>query len=103
MEQKKQELRDFMARRIAHLIEEQEAKSKKKRARELIVEVERTKEGLKNLSMHERRAPTPEIIREEVFHLNPVNDPQQCRVTMLRVDKNKNGKRDPTNQITGNK
>jgi hypothetical protein len=39
--------------------------------------------------MHERREPTLEVIREEVFHLNPVNDPQQCEVTMLREDKNK--------------
>jgi hypothetical protein len=103
IEQKKKELRDFMARRIACLIEEQEAKSKQLRARELAVEVERTQEGLKNLSMHERRAPTPEVIREEVFHLNPVKDPQQCEVTMLREDKNKNGKRDPMTQITGKK
>ena len=64
-----------MAKRITHLIEEHEAKSKQLRARELAVEVERTQEGLKNLSMHERRAPTPKVIREEVFHLNLVNDP----------------------------
>jgi hypothetical protein len=60
-------------------------------------------EGLKNLSMQERRAPTPEVIREEVFHLNPLKDPQQCEVTMLREDKNKNGKRNPETQITGKK
>jgi hypothetical protein len=40
-----------MARKIAHLIEEQEDKSKQLRARELSVEVERTQEVLKNLSM----------------------------------------------------
>jgi hypothetical protein len=32
-----------------------------------------------------------------------VKDPQQCEVTMLREDKNKNGKKDPTTQITGKK
>jgi hypothetical protein len=32
-----------------------------------------------------------------------VTDPQQCEVTMLRENKNKNGKRDPVNQIIGNK
>jgi hypothetical protein len=47
-----------MARRIARLIEEQEDKSKKLRARYLAVEVERTQEHLKTLSMQERRAPT---------------------------------------------
>jgi hypothetical protein len=67
---------DFMSRRITCLIEEQEAKLKQPRARELAIEVERTQEGLKNLSMHERRAPTPEVIREAVFHLDLVNDPQ---------------------------
>jgi hypothetical protein len=103
IEQKKKELRDFMARRIARLIEEQEDKSKQLRARDLAVEVERTQEGLKNLSMQERRAPTPETVREEVLPSNPVKDPQQCEVTMLREDKNKNGKRNPETQITGKK
>ena len=42
IEQKKKELRNFTARRIARLIEEQEDKSKKLRARDLAVEVERT-------------------------------------------------------------
>jgi hypothetical protein len=102
-EQKKQELRDFMARKIERLIQEQEDKSKQQRARELAVEVERTQEGLKNLSMQERSASTPEIVREEVLPLNPLKDPQQCEVTMLREDKNKNGKRNPETQITGKK
>jgi hypothetical protein len=92
-----------MARRIARLIEEREDKSKQLRARELAIEVERTQEGLKNLSMQERRDPTPEVIRKEVFHLNPLKDPQQCEVTMLRTDKNKNGKKNLVNQITGKK
>jgi hypothetical protein len=41
-EQKKKELRDLIARKIERLIEEQEDKSKQQRARELVVEVERT-------------------------------------------------------------
>jgi hypothetical protein len=44
-----------MARRIVRLIEEHEDKLKKMRARDLDVEVERTKEVLKNLPMQERR------------------------------------------------
>jgi hypothetical protein len=56
IEQKKKELRDFMARRIVHLIKEQEDKSNLLRARDL---AERMQEGLKNLSMHKRRTPTP--------------------------------------------
>jgi hypothetical protein len=61
------------------LIEEQEAKSKQLRARELVVEVERMQEGLKNLSMHERREPTPEVIREEVLPLKPCERPSTVR------------------------
>jgi hypothetical protein len=101
LEQKKKELRDFMARRIACLIEEQEDKSKQLRARDLAVEVERMQEDLKNLSIQESRTPTPE--REEVLPSNPMKDPHQCEVTMLSTDKNKNGKRNPVTQITGKK
>jgi hypothetical protein len=58
---------------------------------------------LKDLSIQESREPTLEIIREEVFHSEPLKDPQQCEVTMLREDKNKNGKRNPVTQITEKK
>jgi hypothetical protein len=92
-----------MARKIARLVEEQENNLKQLRTRDLAVEVEKMQEGLKNLSMQEKKALTPEVIREEAFHLNPLKDPQQCEVTMLREDKNKNGKRNPVTQITGNK
>jgi hypothetical protein len=84
-------------------MQEQEDKSKQQKALELVVEVERTQQGLNNLSMPERSASTLEIIREEVLHLNPLKDPQQCEVTMLREDKNKNGKRNPETRITGKK
>jgi hypothetical protein len=52
--------------------------------------------------MQERRIPTLELIREGVS--NPLRAHQQCEVTMLGEDKNKNGKRIPKivreNQIT---
>jgi hypothetical protein len=54
-----------MARRIPHLLEEQEDKSKLLRTRDLAIEVERTQEDLKLLSIQESRTPTPEI--EEVL------------------------------------
>jgi hypothetical protein len=44
LERKKQELKDFTTRRIAHLIEEQENRSKLLRTRNLDVKVERTHE-----------------------------------------------------------
>jgi hypothetical protein len=83
------------------LIEEKEDKLKQLRARELAIEVERTQEGLNNLSMQERTTFTSEVVREEVLHLKPLKDPQQCEVTVLREDKNKNGKRNLETQITG--
>ena len=92
-----------MARRITHLIEEQVDKSNLLRARDLAVEVDRTEEGLKNLSMQKRRAYTPKTIREEILPLKLMKDPQQYQVTMIREDKNKNGKRNPETQITGKK
>jgi hypothetical protein len=64
LEHKKKELRDSMARRIAHLLEEQEKNSKQLRARDLVVKVERTKEDLDNLFIQESRASTPKIVRE---------------------------------------
>jgi hypothetical protein len=53
--------------------------------------------------MHERRAPNPEEVREEVLHLNPLKDPQQCEVPLLGENNNKNGKRNPETHITGKK
>jgi hypothetical protein len=53
--------------------------------------------------MQESREPTPETVREEVLSLNLVKYPQQCEVTMLRKDKNNNGKRNPETWIIGKK
>jgi hypothetical protein len=106
-EQKKQELRDFIARKIERLIEEQEDKSKQQRTRELVVEVERTQEGLKNLSMQERSIATPEIVREGTLTTESVRVHQQCEVLSPGENKNTNGKRIPEiireAQITGKK
>jgi hypothetical protein len=66
-----------MARKLAHLLEEQENQSKLLRTRDLDVEVERTHEDLKHLSVQESRAPTPE--REKVLPSNPMKDPPQCK------------------------
>jgi hypothetical protein len=66
---------DFMAKRIARLIKEQEDKLKQLRARDLVVEVERMQEDLENLSIQESRASTPETVSEEVLPSNPVKDP----------------------------
>jgi hypothetical protein len=92
-----------MAKRIVCLIEEHEEKLKQLRARNLAIEVKRMQEGLKNLSMQKRRETTLETVREKVLPLNPVKDPQQCEVTMIREYKHNNGRRNPETQIIGKK
>jgi hypothetical protein len=96
LEHKKQELKDFMTRRITHLITEQENRSKLLSTRNLDHEVERSQEDSQTI-----RAPTPD--REEVFPLNPSKYHQQREVTMPREDKNQNGKRNTQTQITREK
>jgi hypothetical protein len=96
LEKKKQELKDFMTRRIAHLIEEQENRLKLFRTRNLDVEVERTQEDSQKSG-----APTPD--REEVLLSNPMKESQQREVTMPKGDKNQNGKRNTKMKITGKK
>jgi hypothetical protein len=57
-----------MTRRIMRLIEEQEDKLKKLRTIDRVVEAKKMQEDLKNLSIQESRAPTPD--RKEVLPLN---------------------------------
>jgi hypothetical protein len=49
-----------MAKRITHLLEEQEKQLKLLRAKNMDVEVERTQEYLKHLFVQKSRAPTPD-------------------------------------------
>jgi hypothetical protein len=64
-------------------------------------------EGLKNLSMQERSIFTQEVLREGILTSDSVKAPQQCEATVLKEDKNKNGKRIleivRETQITGKK
>jgi hypothetical protein len=53
--------------------------------------------------MQEESMSTQDLVSKEVLPLNPLKEHQQCEVTMLRKDKNKNGKRNPETQITGKK
>jgi hypothetical protein len=50
-------------------------------------------EGLKDLSMQERSISTQEVLREGILTSDPLRAHQQCEVTTLGEDKNKNGKR----------
>jgi hypothetical protein len=93
LEQKKQELKAFMARRIAHLIEEREERTKLFRYQDLNVGAERVQEK-------EIREPTQEPMKEETPILNPT---PQRDVTMPKEEKNQNGKRLTETKLTGKK
>jgi hypothetical protein len=60
MEYKEQELRYFMTRRIEHLLKEKEDQSNILRTRDMDVEVERTQDDVKHMSVQESREPTPD-------------------------------------------
>jgi hypothetical protein len=85
-----------MTRRIAHLIEEQENRSKIFNTRDLDVEAARTLEDPQKTEV-----PTPD--KEEVLALNPRKESQQRSVTMSKEDKNQNGKRHTEMKLTGKK
>ena len=96
LEQKKKELKDFMTRRIAHLIEEHENKSKLLRTRSLGVEVER-------IQADSQMSRIPNLDREEVLFSNSMKESQHREVTMSKGDKNQNGKRNIEMNINGKK
>jgi hypothetical protein len=96
LEQKKQDLKYFMARRIAQLIEEQENRSKLVVTRNIDVEAARTLGDPQKTEVL-----TPD--KEKVLPLNPRKESQQRAVTMLKDDKNRNGKETTETRLTGKK
>jgi hypothetical protein len=93
LEQKKQELKYFMTKKIAQLIEEHKNRSKLLDTRDPNVEDERMSEG-----SQKTEAPVPE--KEELL---PQRESQQRTVTMLKEDRNQNGKIQTELNITGKK
>jgi hypothetical protein len=85
-----------MTRRITHLIEEHENRSKLFNTRDPDVEAARKLEDPQKTEV-----PTPE--KEEVLPLNPRKEYQQRAVTMSKEDKNQNGKRNTETKLTGKK
>jgi hypothetical protein len=85
LEHKKQELKHFMTRRIAHLIEEQENKSKLFNTGNPDVEAGRTLED-----SHETEVPISD--KEEVLPLSPRRESQQRKVTKTIEYYDQNGK-----------
>jgi hypothetical protein len=96
LEQHKQELKEFMTRKIAHLIEEQENRSKLFNTRDPDVKAARTLEDQQKTEVL-----IPD--KEDVLPLTPRKELQQHEVTMLREDKNQNGKRHTETKLTGKK
>jgi hypothetical protein len=93
LEKKKQELKDLITRRIAHLIEEQENRSQPFHNNDLDFEVAGT---LEDPQKNEISIPDKERIL-------PLKESQQCEVTMSKEDKNQNGKRNTETKLTGKK
>jgi hypothetical protein len=86
LEQQGQELKDFMTRRIAQLIEEQENRSKLFDTRSQDVKATRTLEDSQNIEVS-----VSDI--EEVLPLSLRRESHQRKVTMSKENKNHNGKR----------
>jgi hypothetical protein len=96
LEKKKQDLIDFMTRKITYLMEEQGNRSKLFDTRDLDVKVVRTLEEPQRTKMN-----VPDD--EEVFPLNPKNEYRQHEVTMSKEDKNQNEKRITKMKLIGKK
>jgi hypothetical protein len=96
LEQKKQESKYFMTRRITHLIEERENRAKLFKTGDLNVKVGRTIEDLQKTEV-----PIPDI--DEVLPLISRKESQQREVTLPKEDKNQNGKRNYETKLTGKK
>jgi hypothetical protein len=87
---------DFMTRKIAYLMKEQDNKSELFDTRNLDVEVVRTLEEPQGTEMH-----VPDD--EEVLPLKPKKEYRQREVTISDEDKNQNGKRITETKLTGKK
>jgi hypothetical protein len=96
LEQQRQELKDFMTRRIVQLIEEQENRSKLYHTRNPDVKVIRTPED-------SQKTEVSISDKEEMLYLNPKKEPQQREVTISKENRNQNGKRTTETKLTGKK
>jgi hypothetical protein len=96
LEQNKQELKDFMTRRNAHFIEEQENQVKLFQTRDLDVEFARKLED-----PQKTKVPIPST--DEVLPFISTKEPQQRKFTLPKEDKNQNGKRNFETKLIGDK
>jgi hypothetical protein len=96
LEQKKQEIKDFMTRRITHLIEEKENRAKLFKTKDWNVKVGRTLED-----PHKIAVAIPDT--DEVLPLISRREYQQREVTMQKEDKNQDGKRNSEMKLSRKK
>ena len=96
LEKKKKELKDFMTRRIAHLIKEKKNGSKLFNSRDPDVKAARTLEYPQKIEV-----PIPN--KEEVSPSTLRKESQQCEVTTPEEDKNQNEKRHTEMNLTRKK
>jgi hypothetical protein len=96
LEQQRQELKDFMTRKIVQLIEEQENRSKTYHTGNPDFKVLRVPED-----SQKTEASISE--KEEMLYLNPKREPQQHEVTRPEENRNQNGKRTTETKLTGKK
>jgi hypothetical protein len=96
LEQKKQELMEFMSRRISYLMKEQDDKTNPFNTRDLGIEVIRALE-------EPQKTEIPNPYDEGVLPWGLKKEPKQREVTMSREDKNQNGKRMTEMKLTGKK
>jgi hypothetical protein len=96
LEKKKKELKDFITKRISHLIEEQENISQIFNNSDVDIKVARTLED-----PQKTKIPIPN--KKEVLPLNPRKESQQREVTMSKENKNQNGKRNTETKLTRKK
>jgi hypothetical protein len=96
LEHKKQELKDFMTRKITHVIEEHENISNLLRTKDLDVEV-----GITLEDPQKTEVPIPDT--DEILPLISRKEYQQREVTLPKEDTNQNGKRNSEMKLTEKK
>jgi hypothetical protein len=96
LEQQRQELKDFMTRRIVQLIEEQENRLKLYHTRNPDVKIIRTPED-------SQKTEVSISDKDEMLYLNPKKEHQQHEVTISKENKSQNGKRTTERKLTGKK
>jgi hypothetical protein len=96
LEQKKQELKEFITRRIAHLIEEKKRRSQIFNTRNSDDKAKRTLEDPNKIKL-------PIFDTEEVLSRNPRKEFQQHEVNKITEDKHQNGKSITETKLMGKK